>query len=84
MTWETHNISRTNDFASQGIIAGAVGARGMQQHQWKNVMSRVYQYMGKPKIEVAQSVIKDYHYDDWNNSIGAQKGKTEVKDGRKA
>jgi len=33
MTWQTHNISRSNDFMTQGIGSGVIGSRGLQQRQ---------------------------------------------------
>ncbi|HRP90822.1 MAG TPA: DUF1990 family protein [Edaphocola sp.] len=74
MTWQTHNISRSNDFILQGIGAGIFMARSQQQQQWRNVMKQVYQYMGKPVIEVANQTIINYKYDDYNNKLGRSYG----------
>ena len=77
MTWTTHNISRTNDFMTQGVGAGMFNARGLQQKQWGKVMRTVWQYMGEPEIKVAKSVVIEYDYNDYTNKIGKQEFKKE-------
>lgn len=77
MTWQTHNISRSNDFWSQGIASG-FGARGLQQSQWVKVMGMVYksisqdywQQWGTVPILSAKAVITEYDYNDYKNKVG--------------
>lgn len=70
MTWSTHNVSRSNDFASQGFVSGCIFSRCPQQQQWENVILKVHKYMGYPTVKSAQSVIKEYDYNDWSNKMG--------------
>jgi RHS repeat-associated protein len=79
MTWQTNNISRSNDFVTQGIGAGMFRARAQQQKQWRNVMSQVYKYLGKPVIQVATQTIAEYDYNDYKNKVGKLESK-ETKD----
>ena len=55
---------------TQGVGIRIFRARAQQQKQWRNVMSKVYQYVGKPVIQVATSVVKEYDYNDCTNKIG--------------
>ncbi|MFL5763616.1 MAG: DUF1990 family protein [Bacteroidia bacterium] len=81
MTWQTHNVSRSNDFITQGIGAGIFMARSQQQQQWRNVMKQVYKYMGKPAIQLATQVITEFDYNDYQNKTTGQESKesTDVK-----
>lgn len=69
MTRSTHNISRSNDFMTQGVGAGIVGARSLQQKQWAKVIRTVWQYVGEPEIKVAKSIVIEYDYNDYTNEI---------------
>lgn len=70
MVWQTRNISRSNDFISQGVGSGVFMARSQQQQQWRNVMKQVYNYMDKPILKLASQEIKEYDYNDRTNTIG--------------
>jgi hypothetical protein len=71
MTWSTHNISRSNDFASQGIVSGCIiFARCPQQKQWENVILQVHSFLGSPSVKAAQSIIKEFDYNDWSDNLG--------------
>jgi hypothetical protein len=78
MTWQTHNISRTNDFILQGVAAGGIGARKWQQDQWAEVMKLVYksiskdyhQQWGTVPVISATALIREYDYNDYTNKIG--------------
>jgi hypothetical protein len=54
-------------------------ARAQQQKQWRNVMSQVYKYLGKPVIQVATKTIAEYDYNDYKNKVGKLESK-ETKD----
>ena len=70
LTWSTHNISRSNDAMTQGVGAGLVGARSLQQQQWKNVILCVYHTLGAPEVNSAKAVVNEYDYNDYTNTIG--------------
>jgi hypothetical protein len=72
MTWTTHNVSRTNDNPFQGMGAGTVGGRGIQQDQWKNVILNVHDYLGSPSVKSAFAIVKEFDYNDFTNQVGAE------------
>ncbi len=81
LTWKTHNISRTNDAMSQGILTGMANGRSIQQKQWMVVTYKVYQFLGEPSIKSAKAIVKEYDYNDYTNQIGKEeKNQSFVKD----
>ncbi|PHS05250.1 MAG: hypothetical protein COA88_12605 [Kordia sp.] len=72
LTWSTSNVSRSNDFMTQGVGSGVFAARSLQQTQWENVMVKVYDFLGQPKVKSAESIVKEYDYSDRRNTIGPE------------
>jgi hypothetical protein len=70
LTWSTHNISRSNDFMTQGIGSGTLGMRALQQKQWKNVIVKVHGFLGSPKAKSAKAEVKEFDYHDRGNTMG--------------
>jgi RHS repeat-associated protein len=69
LTWETHNVSRTNDNIG-GIGAAGLSAREKQQKQWKDVAVKVHNFLGLPTVKSANATILEYDYNDYTNKIG--------------
>lgn len=80
LTWSTQNVSRSNDFMTQGIGSGVLFSRTLQQQQWKNVISKVYEYLGKPKVVSATATVTEYDYSDWSNEIGDKEERSSFKE----
>ena len=57
---------------SQGIGAGIVGARGLQQDQWKNVILKVSDFLGNPSVKSSWAIVKEFDYNDYTNKIGKE------------
>jgi RHS repeat-associated protein len=72
VTWQTHNVSRTNDNVLAGVGAGAANARSKQQQQWKDVAKKVHSSLGFPSVKSATANVREFQYNDWTNKISAR------------
>ena len=70
VTWQTQNISRTNDNLTGGLGAGVMEARSKQQAQWKDVALKVHSSFGSPEVLSANAYIEEFDYNDATNTIG--------------
>jgi len=70
VTWQTFNISRTNDNLSAGLGAGVASARKKQQQQWKDVAKKVFDKFSSAILKSATAVVKEFDYDDYKNKVG--------------
>ena len=72
VTWQTRNVSRTNDNFLGGIGAGAASGRPKQQQQWKDVAKSIHLGLGFPCVQSATANVQEFDYNDRTNTIGAK------------
>jgi len=72
VTWQTSNISRTNDNIAGGLGAGIMQAREKQQEQWEDVAVKVHLALGMPDVQMAIADIQEFEYCDIFNKVGAR------------
>ena len=72
LTWQTNNVSRTNDNYTGGIGAGVASARSKQQQQWKDVAIQAHSSLGFPIVKSATAEVKEFDYNDRTNTTGAE------------